>query len=138
MSDEDETMRNWIAFEEQKPEVGEEIEVACHDKAGPCTVRYGSGPVHPEGIGRRLVEWAHNWTHWRHYNPPTDLPPKPLPKLPEGWKFEPVGGWQHAIFRDGYKPPIAVWIHGESVSVDCQAFPVPLKVIDALREANKR
>lgn len=69
------------------------------------------------------------FTHWKPFEPPADLPPKPLPVLPDGWEWhyypEPRP-WHVAIGA------VALF-DGKRISIGGGQH-VPIAVIDALLE----
>jgi hypothetical protein len=121
----DDTDADWIPFAECSPREHTVIEVASHKQCGggSCTFVRNNSP----DTGRLSLAEATlcGYTHWRLYQKPAKLPPKPLPALPEGWTWGPEE--LVACARDA----CCALYNG---CVSCEGS-VPVAVIDALRAA---
>jgi len=124
-------MSEWIAFSEREPSIRDTQAVYLASR-----YRRASLPIRADKAA--ALAKRSGWTHWAPCEPPADLPPKPLPELPEGWewRFEEnkvrvagEGFGVHVAFDD-VGGEAFVW---DGCLATCGAD-IPLAVIDALRE----
>jgi hypothetical protein len=119
----------WISFDERPPNCGAEVELASSSGASSRTYTWESW----EAVGASC-----GWTHWRYYEPPTDLPPPLLPELPDGWEWKRLPDERYEVSG----PDRVVRISHDGTLLWVIVFPsgtafrwsVPLAVVDALRE----
>jgi hypothetical protein len=119
----------WIAFEDDLPPLSgvRLVEVASHD-----VVR--ATPMTPMAAR----DSPHSYTHWRwfKYTPPTDLPQRPMPELPDGWEWRQVGDdWRAcSMIEDG----VTAWISWDRLMTGPRSHSVPVEVVKAVLELHQQ
>jgi len=114
-------MADWIAFEEREPTASE--------------LAHGIWVAYCQGVNLNI--WnkipGRPFTHFREVEAPSDLPPKPLPKLPDGAEWR-CGAAD--VVRYCWRDFVMV---NDTVSVSDMAPIVtfPASIVDALRERER-
>ena len=113
-------MSEWIPFEEDKPR---EPFWAANSEQRSVSVWF---------IDEVNCAVSCGYTHWQPIAEPTDLPPKPLPNLPDGW------WWTQRNPDTASFYSFSVWLDDDGfIRTFGDIVPIPIAVIDALREASE-